>query len=49
MGPPPALLVRHGLEAQLSRPIYYELAEIAIAEGHKALGVWSDGAVLPAG
>lgn len=48
-GPSPRLLVRHGLEAQLSRPIYYELAEIAIAEGHKALGVWSDGEFFPLG
>ena len=43
-----SLLVRHGLEAELSRPIYYELAEIAIAEGHKPLGVWSDGEFLQA-
>jgi hypothetical protein len=48
-GPSPRLLVRHGLEAELSRPIYYELAEIAIAEGHKPLGVWSDGEFFPLG
>src|SRR3954470_22323328 len=29
----PRILVRHGLEAELSRPVYYELAEIALAEG----------------
>jgi hypothetical protein len=39
----PRVLVRHGLEAELSRPIYYELAEIALAEGADPPGVWSDG------
>lgn len=43
-GPSPRVTVRFGLEAELSRPIYYELAEIAIAEGREPLGVWSDGA-----
>lgn len=43
-GPSPRVLVRHGLEAELSRPIYYELAEIALAEGCQPPGVWSDGA-----
>ena len=46
-GPSPRLLVRHGLEAELARPVYYELAEIALAEGHEPLGVWSDGAFFP--
>ena len=41
--PTPRVLVRHGLEAELSRPIYYELAEIALAEGAAPPGVWSDG------
>lgn len=45
--PTPRVLVRHGLEAELSRPIYYELAEIALAEGAKPPGVWSDGAFFP--
>ena len=40
----PRLSVRHGLEAELSRPIYYELAEIALAEGNQPAGVWSNGA-----
>jgi hypothetical protein len=39
----PRILVRHGLEAELSRPVYYELAEIAIAESADPPGVWSDG------
>lgn len=43
-GPSPRVLVRHGLEAELSRPVYYELAEIALSEGHDPPGVWSGGA-----
>ena len=43
-GPSPRLAVRHGLEAELSRALYYELAEIALAEGHEPPGVWSEGA-----
>lgn len=41
-GPSPRLLVRHGLEAELVRPVYYELAELALAAGEKP-GVWSGG------
>ena len=40
-GPSPRLQVRHGLEAELSRAVYYELAEIALAEGHDPTGIWS--------
>ena len=43
-GPSPRLLVRHGLEAELSRPVYYELAQLALTEGGDPPGVWSDGA-----
>ena len=43
-GPSPRVLVRHGLEAELSRSLYYELAEIALAEGSDPPGIWSDGA-----
>jgi hypothetical protein len=43
----PRLLVRHGLEAELARPVYYELAELAIAEGHEPVGVWSSGTFFP--
>ena len=43
-GPSPRLLVRHGLEAELSRPVYYELAQIALSEGEEPAGVWSGGA-----
>ena len=43
-GPSPRVLVRHGLEAELSKSIYYELAEIALDEGGDPPGVWSRGA-----
>jgi hypothetical protein len=44
-GPSPRLLVRHGLEAELARPVYYELAEIAV--GNDETGVWSEGTFYP--
>lgn len=43
----PRVAVRFGLEAELDRPLYYELAEIALAEGHNPPGVWSDGSFFP--
>ena len=43
----PRLVVRHGLEALIARPLYYELAEIALAEGHAPPGIWSDGCFFP--
>ncbi len=46
-GSSPRVGVRFGLEAELSRPLYYELAEIALAEGHNPPGVWSDGEFFP--
>jgi hypothetical protein len=46
-GPSPRLLVRHGLEAELSRGLYYELADIALAEGADPPGIWSNGAFFP--
>jgi uncharacterized protein len=46
-GPSPRLAVRHGLEAELSRPVYYELAELALTRGENPPGVWSDGAFFP--
>jgi hypothetical protein len=48
-GPSPRLLVRHGLEAELTRSLYYELAEVAIAGGGDPPGVWSAGAFFPLG
>jgi len=46
-GPSPRLAVRHGLEAELTRSVYYELAEIALAEGHDPPGLWSEGKFFP--
>ena len=46
-GPSPRVLVRHGLEAELTRPVYYELAELALAEGGDPPGIWSDGVHFP--
>jgi hypothetical protein len=43
-GPHPYLLVRGRLEALVARSIFYELAEIALGEGHQPPGVWSGGA-----
>jgi hypothetical protein len=46
-GPSPRVTVRHGLEAELTRPVYYELAELALAEGCDPPGIWSDGEFFP--
>ena len=46
-GPSPRLAVRHGLEAELTRPVYYELAEIALSEANEQPGLWSEGAFFP--
>ncbi|HWT11840.1 MAG TPA: DUF1285 domain-containing protein [Allosphingosinicella sp.] len=42
-GARPYLAVRPGLDALIVRPVYYELAEMGLAEG----GVWSGGAFFP--
>jgi uncharacterized protein len=41
-GPRPYLHVRGGLEALIARPVYYELAGIALANGSAPHGVWSN-------
>jgi hypothetical protein len=46
-GPRPSLEVRRGLEARIARPVYYELADIAIQEGADPPGLWSDGCFFP--
>ena len=46
-GPHPYLHVRGGLEALLSRSVYYELAELAMEEGNDPVGLWSDGVFFP--
>ena len=43
-GPRPYLHVRAGLEALIARPVYYEIAELALAGDSDPAGVWSDGA-----
>jgi hypothetical protein len=51
-GPHPYLEVRAGLDALVARPVYYELAEWALAEDAEPPGLWSDGAFFalePAG
>jgi hypothetical protein len=45
--PTPRIMVRHGLEAELTRPVYYELAELALAQGGDPPGVWSEGVFFP--
>jgi hypothetical protein len=42
-GPRPYLHVRGGLEALIARPVYYELAEIALALGETPPALWSNG------
>jgi len=46
-GPRPYLHVRAGLEALIARPVYYELAQIALSNGSSPPGVWSNGAFFP--
>ena len=46
-GPHPYLYVRGGLEALVARSVYYELAEMALADRADAPGVWSGGAFFP--
>ncbi len=50
--PRPYVLVRPGLEALISRPVYYQLAELAvigIVSGIEQMGVWSGGGFFPLG
>ncbi|HYI41410.1 MAG TPA: DUF1285 domain-containing protein [Allosphingosinicella sp.] len=45
-GPHPYVRVRGGLDALVARPVYYELAELALAGGDPP-GLWSGGAFFP--
>lgn len=48
--PRPYITVRPGLEARISRPVFYELVALAQAEmveGREILGVWSEGMFFP--
>ena len=50
--PAPYVHVRRGLEARLARPVFYQLADLAVpGEGQYAgsLGVWSGGIFFPIG
>ena len=42
-GPHPTLQVRRGLLARIDRPVYYELADLALGEGADPPGLWSSG------
>ena len=46
-GPHPYVEVRPGLDALVARSVYYELAELALAEGADPPGLWSGGAFFP--
>jgi hypothetical protein len=46
-GPHPYVEVRKGLDALVTRSVYYELAEHALAEGADPLGLWSGGVFFP--
>ena len=41
--PRPYLHVRSGLEALIARPVFYELVELALADGGDPVGLWSHG------
>ena len=43
-GPHPYLHVRGSLDALIARAVFYELAELALAEESDPPGLWSDGA-----
>jgi hypothetical protein len=47
-GPHPYVRIRGGLDALVARPVYYELAELALAGGNPP-GLWSGGAFFPMG
>ena len=46
-GPHPYVEVRRGLDALIARPVYYELANLALADGGEPAGLWSGGAFFP--
>lgn len=46
-GPHPYLEVRKGLDALVARPVYYEMAELALNEGAEPPGLWSGGRFFP--
>lgn len=46
-GPHPYVRVRDGLDALIARPVYYEMAELALGEEHETVGLWSGGVFFP--
>jgi hypothetical protein len=49
MGPRPYVKLMGGMEALVARPVYYQLAELAVAGpgGAESPGVWSGGRFFP--
>jgi hypothetical protein len=50
--PTPYIMVRDGLEARISRAVYYELVALAVPEvvgGARVIGVWSRNVFFPLG
>jgi hypothetical protein len=49
--PSPYVLVRGRLEAKLTRPVFYELVDMAVPapDGTDRLGIWSRGVFFPLG
>ncbi len=45
----PYIHVRGGMDAKIARPVYYELAEMALADGNDPNGLWSNGVFFPMG
>jgi uncharacterized protein len=45
--PRPYVHVRGGLEALINRPVFYELADLALAEAASPPGLWSGGVYFP--
>lgn len=45
--PRPYLHVRAGLQALVNRPVFYQLADLALAEAATPPGLWSDGVFFP--
>jgi uncharacterized protein len=43
----PYLHVRGGMDAKIARPVYYELANLALEEANEPNGLWSNGTYFP--
>jgi len=47
--PSPYVHVRRGLEALIARSVFYQLADLAVADPEGTMGVWSEGMFFPLG